>query len=109
MEKKEEKKTTIGRALFKGIFSYGGALGAGVLVGGVAMTVAEMLPCGKIIKGLCKFGAIGLQIATTYTTQDVLEEYVDNIYQTIDNVKLIGDKFSEKAKANAVPVDGTVK
>ena len=109
MEKKEEKKTTVGRALFKGVFSYGGALGAGVLVGSVALACAEMVPGGKIIKGLCRLGAIGLQIATTYTTKDVLEEYVDNIYETIDNVKLIGDKFSEKAKANAVPAAGTVK
>lgn len=86
----QEKKRSLGQEL---AIELGGdvlGMGAGVLVGGVAMGVVQNIPgIGKPMAVLLKLGCYGLEIATMLTVREKTQEYIGNVCDAVDMVKKI--------------------
>lgn len=98
----QEKKRGLGQELAIGL---GGAvlgMGAGMLVGGVALCVVENTPgIGKPMALLLKLGCYGLEIATMLTVRDKTQEYIGDMFDAVDGVKKL---FTPKKPAVEQPV-----
>lgn len=88
MEKKE--KRSLGQEL---AIELGGdvlGMGAGVLVGGVALGLIENIPgIGKPMKLLLKIGAYGLELATYMNVRNEVQEYISTTLDSINDLKKI--------------------
>lgn len=98
----QEKKRGFGQEL---AIELGGnvlGIGAGVLVGGVAMGVVQNIPgIGKPMALLLKLGCYGLEIATMLTVREKSQEYIGDVFDAVDDVKKL---FAPKKPVVAEPV-----
>lgn len=98
----QEKKRSLGQEI---AIEVGGdvlGIGAGVLVGGVALGIVGNIPgIGKPMKILLTLGAYGLEIATMIEVRDASQKYIGDVCDAIDDVKRI---FGAKKPAVAEPV-----
>lgn len=99
----QEKKRGLGQEL---AIELGGdvlGMGAGVLVGGIAMGVVENIPgIGKPMAVLLKLGCYGLEIATLKIVRDKTQEYIGEVFDAVDSVKAI---FAPKNPTIEGPVE----
>ena len=98
----QEKKRSLGQEL---TIELGGdvlGMGAGLLVGGVAMSLVQNIPgVGKPLGVLLKLGCYGLEIATMLEVRDRTQQYIGDVFDAVDNVKKI---FAPKKPMVAEPV-----
>lgn len=98
----QEKKRNLGQEL---AIELGGdvlGMGAGTLVGGVALGIVGNIPgIGKPMKLLLTLGAYGLDIATMFAVRNASREYIGSTFDAIDSLKKI---FGMKKPAVTEPV-----
>lgn len=87
----EKKELNAGQKIVKAGCAGVAGMGAGVLVGMAGLALADALPCGGFIKGIARVGAIGLEILATIKVQDAVNEYFDNVFDVVNNIKAIFD------------------
>lgn len=108
MEKKE--KRSLGQEL---TIELGGdvlGMGAGVLVGGVALGLIENIPgIGKPMKILLKIGAYGLELATYMNVRDSAQEYISTALDSINDLKKIFAPKKPVAMTEEVEAKAEVK
>lgn len=106
----EKKELSLGREITKELAGDVCGLGAGVLVGGLALAAIDAIPgVGKVLKILLKAGAYGLEIATLFKVKEATGEYVDSIFDAVDAVKSVFGGDKAKTEGPMVEVDGAVK
>lgn len=108
MEKKE--KRSLGQEL---AIELGGdvlGMGAGVLVGGVALGLIENIPgIGKPMKLLLKIGAYGLELATYMNVRNEAQEYISTALDSINDLKKIFAPKKPVAMTEEVEAKAEVK
>lgn len=103
----EKKEVGLGREIAREVAGDVCGLGAGVLVGGLALGAIECIPgIGKGLKILLKLGAYGMEIATMFKVKDAVGDYVDAVCDAVDSVKSMFEPKKEDVK---VQVEGAVE
>ena len=106
----DRKKRSLGQEL---AIELGGdvfGMGAGVLVGGIALAVVDNIPgIGKPLKLLVKLGAYGLEIATALTVRDKSQEYLGAAFDCVNDVRKLFAPKPQAVEAHDVEAEVEVK
>lgn len=85
-------------------------MGAGVLIGGVALGLIENIPgIGKPMKILLKLGAYGLEIAGMVKVREATQEYIGNVLDSINGLKKIFEPKKTVTMTEEVEAKAEVK
>ena len=106
----EKKELSIGREIAKEVAGDVCGLGAGVLVGGLALAAIDAIPgVGKALKLILKLGAYGLEIKTLFDVKDAVGDYTETLFEAVDSVKAIFDGTKKEEGPVKVQVEGAVQ
>ena len=93
---KNEKNLTDGQEIATEIIGEVAGIGAGSLVGGLALAVVQAAPMGKLLKVVCAVGSIGITWAVQNWVGDETKKTMTDIF---DGVNAIKGMFGGKVQA----------
>lgn len=106
----EKKELSIGQEIVKEVAGDVCGLGAGVLVGGVALASIDLIPgLGKGLKLILKLGAYGLEIKTLFDVKNAVGNYTETVFDAIGSVKAIFGGTEKKDEPVKVQVEGAIQ
>lgn len=101
-----EKDLTKGQGIATEVIGEIAGIGAGALIGGLALAAVQASPMGKLMKAICYIGSIGI----TWTVQDSVakgtKDTLGDIFEGVNSLKgLLGGQNNVESDNNTVKVE----
>ena len=100
-----EKELKNGQKIAAEVVALAGGIGAGGIVGGLLMCVADSRPCGKFVKLVYRVGSIGVGWYVDRVVEDEMDTRVKELFVAYNRIKQFAKNHVKVTKVKEEPAD----